>query len=128
MTVYTKSVLEDGFEIYMMKTIVNRQSDTVSLLDRLVAGYFIVANLAQETSGFYIGRRLGRERMTIWMDFWGGNVAHMRQYLETQAQGKELLRAAVNSEVKNPTMWLRIGLYVVIAIVICVVAAKAFGF
>jgi hypothetical protein len=127
MTVYPKNLLEDGFEIYMMKTVVNRENDTITLLDRLAAGYFIVANLAQETSGYTIGRESARQRMTVWMDFWGGKTDSMRQYLEVRTQGKEILQAVVNSEVKNPTMWLRIGVYVIVAVVICVLAAKAFG-
>ncbi len=129
MTVYTKNFLVDGFEMYMMKTIVNREADNITLTDRLAAAYFIVSNFVQDTSNYSsLGREMRRERTAIWMDVWSGNLGHMRQYLADLAMGEKVVKAMIKNEVKNKVVWMRVAVYVVITVVICVLAFKVFGF
>jgi hypothetical protein len=82
MAQYTKNLISDGFEIYWMKRIVERDRKPLSLWDRFTGCYFLLANVMGDSTYFSATQTRAEEHRTIWQAFLGGNLLPMRMYIE----------------------------------------------
>ena len=84
MAQYTKNLVSDGFEIYWMKRIVEREREQLSLWNRLTGRYFLLANVMGDGTYFSATQNRAEEHRTIWQAFLGGNLSPMRIYIENR--------------------------------------------
>jgi len=103
MAQYSKSLATAGFEIDLMKRIVNCKTQPVSLQQRLVAGYFVLANMLGDASYFSHSKSPAEERRAIWQAFLGGNLTPMRQYLENREFNEKMVNA-FKADIDDPLL------------------------
>ena len=78
----TKNLVSDGFEIYWMKRIVEREQ--LSIWDRLTGRYFLLANVIGDSTYFSATQNRAEQHRTIWQAFLGGNLSPMRFYIQNR--------------------------------------------
>lgn len=83
MASYTQQVQADGFEINCMKRLVERGSEPLTLLERMTAGYFWLANTLGDRT--YHVPAQADERRAVWQAFLSSNLLPMRFYIENHA-------------------------------------------
>jgi hypothetical protein len=86
----TKNWVNDGFEIYWMKRIVERDHKTLSMWDQITGRYFLLANMMGDATYFSVTKDRTEEHRAIWQAFLGGNVSPMRQYVENREFSEKL--------------------------------------
>lgn len=101
MAQYTKNLISDGFEIYWMKRIVERDREQLSTWDQLTGRYFLLANSMGDATYFSVTKALAEERRTIWQAFLGGNLSPMRLYIENR-EFSEKMSTAFNADMDDP--------------------------
>lgn len=82
---YSKRVRSDAFEMACMKRLVERGSEPLSLVERMTAGYFLLANAMGDSTYHPATRETAEARRTVWQAFLNGNVMPMRFYIENHA-------------------------------------------
>jgi len=84
MAQYTKNLVSDGFEIYWMKRIVEREREQISMWDQITGRYFLLANLMGDSTYFSVTQNRAAEHRTIWQAFLVGNLSPMRFYIQNR--------------------------------------------
>lgn len=82
---YSKRVRGDAFEMVWMKRLVGRGNEPLSLVERMTAGYFLLANSMGDSTYHPATREAAEARRTVWQAFLNGNVLPMRFYIENHA-------------------------------------------
>lgn len=126
MTPYSKNILADGFEMYMMKSCADNDG-LLTLKERLTAMLFIYTNFMNDYSSSSMYARAAEERLTIWRAFLSGDRAPMREHIDSVTRGEKIVQEMAKEEMSDPNVRLRIAIYVIVTIVIVVLAFKAFG-
>lgn len=80
-----KRVRGDAFEIACMKRLVARGNEPLSLVERMTAGYFLLANSMGDSTYHPATRDAAESRRTVWQAFLSGNLLPMRFYIEHHA-------------------------------------------
>ena len=95
MAQYTKNLVNDGFEIYWMKRIVERDRKQLSLWDQMTGRYFLLAHILGDTTYFSTMKDRAEEHRTIWQAFLGDNLSPMRLYIENREFSEKMANAAL---------------------------------
>ncbi len=82
---YNKRVRGNAFEMACMKRLVGRGNEPLSLLERMTAGYFLLANSMGDSTYHPTTREAAEKRRAVWQAFLNGNVLPMRFYIENHA-------------------------------------------
>ena len=80
-----KQVRNDRFEMACMKRLLDRGSEPLSLVERMTAGYFLMANSMGDRTYHPATRETAEARRTVWQAFLNGNLLPMRFYIENHA-------------------------------------------
>ncbi len=87
-------MVKDGFEIYWMKRLIERDNAQLSVLNKLIGGYYLIANYAGDATYFPATQEIADERIGIWQAFLGGDCIPMRNYLENREFNEKWGQAA----------------------------------
>ncbi len=79
---YSKRVRSDAFEMACMKGLVTHGNEPLSLLDRMTAGYFLLASSMGDSTYHPATRDAAEKRRAVWQAFLNGNLLPMRFYIQ----------------------------------------------
>lgn len=127
MTTYTKNLFADGLEMYMMKSILEQPDAPLSWKNRIIGGFFTFTNFWNDSSSSTLAGRVAEEHMQIWRTYLSGDRTPMQEHVDSVTRGQVIVQQMAKEELSNPAVRWRIALYLVITIVLCVGAFKAFG-
>jgi len=102
MVQYSKRLGNDGFEVACMKRFVEREAESLSVLDRLIGGYFFLANLMGDSTYYSTTKTAAEERRTIWQAFLGGNPNLMREYVNNREFSTKIADAQLKMDIDDP--------------------------
>ncbi|MBA3870374.1 MAG: hypothetical protein H0X30_14610 [Anaerolineae bacterium] len=106
MAPYSKNLANDGFEISVMKRFVEDETQPISLPQRIVGGYFLLANILGDATYFLVTRDSAEERRAIWQACLGGDLSPMRNYVENRAFNEKIVDAAFKIDIDDPLFGL----------------------
>ena len=107
MVQYSKRLGNDGIEVACMKWFVERENQSLSMLDRLSGGYFLLTNLMGDSTYYSMTKTAAEERRLIWQAFLGGNLNPMREYVNNREFSAKIADAQVKIDIDDPLFGCR---------------------
>lgn len=124
----TRSIIVDGPEGYYIRRIIARGTKEITLLDRIVAAYFIQYYYFRDYGSFMTSRiEAAKVHGAAWQAFWSGDSFPLRQLVEDETRATQLMSAMGNAEFGDPAVRWRILLYTVITLLVVFGTFKLFG-
>jgi hypothetical protein len=92
-----KNLLADGFELYWMKRILERENNSVTLVDRLVARYFMQYHAMTLIMPDYKAEAHA-DHVSAWKNLLRGNVSGLQRQVRHKTNARKL---AVRSSTRS---------------------------
>lgn len=102
MVQYSKRLEDDSFEVACMKRFVERENQSLWVIDRIVGSYFLLANLMGDSTYYSMTKTAAEERRVIWQAFLGGNLTPMRDYISNREFSAKLADPTLKIDIDDP--------------------------
>ncbi len=102
MVQYSKRLGDDGFEVACMKRFVERENEALSVLDRIIGGYFLLTNWMGDSTYYSMTKTAAEERRTIWQAFLGGNLLPMHEYISNREFSAKIADSQLKIDIDDP--------------------------
>ncbi|MBI1280555.1 MAG: hypothetical protein GC179_20700 [Anaerolineaceae bacterium] len=99
---YSKRLGNDSFEVAGMKRFVERDRQSLSVVDRIVGGYFLLANVMGDSTYYSMTKTAAKERRVIWQAFFGGNLTPMREYISNREFSAKMADGTLKVDIDDP--------------------------
>jgi hypothetical protein len=107
MAQYSKWLGNDSFEVACMKWFVERENESLSILDRFSGGYFFLANWMGDSTYYSMTKTTAEERRLIWQAFLDGNLTPMREYISNREFSAKMTDTVLKIDIDDPLFGCR---------------------